>query len=249
MDKVKKLLRIGVSALRKRALWSQKPLLLHYEEVRDGFLHSSPPPLVLDAGCGGRPYAMPQGKCKAVIGVDREAPDGETAGIDARVIGDLGELPFRPDIFDMIVSLFVVEHLGAPAACFKEFNRVCKPGGVAIIVTPNLWHYANLIVALTPHWLHRWFDKAVLGGIFNPYPTTYRANSPKKLVSEMKKAGFELVEVRLLELDLGLAYLEWLTPAYAIGLMYHRLVNRFRVFSGLRHTILASFRKVAQLSG
>jgi len=81
----------------------------------------------------------------------------------------------------------------------------------------------------------------VLGSGYVPYPTAYRANSPRKLVSVMKNAGFKLIEMRLL--DYGPAYLGWLTPAYAIGLIYHRLVNRFEVFSGLRGTILVSFRR------
>ena len=230
-----------MSALEKRFLWNQKPLLLQYEEVIEDFLHSSPCSVVLDAGCGERSRATLQGKCKVVVGVDREIPHGECTGIDARVVGDLRELPFRSNIFSIIISFMVVEHLGDPAACFGEFHRICKPDGVAVITTPNLWHYATLISALTPHWLHRWFLKVAFGSGYAPYPTAYRANSPRKLVSVMKNAGFKLVEMKLL--DSGPVYLGWLTPAYTIGLIYHRLVNRFEVFSGLRGTILASFRR------
>jgi ubiquinone/menaquinone biosynthesis C-methylase UbiE len=139
----------------------------------------------------------------------------------------------------------VLEHLNDPQACFREFNRVCKEGGLVILATPNLLHYSNLVVRLTPYWFHEWFIKAILCGSGGSHPTTYKANTPKKLTSMMEKAGFEKEDVRLL--DFGPAYLHWLTPAYAIGMIYHRVVNRFNRLSFLRGTIIGVFSKIATI--
>jgi 2-polyprenyl-3-methyl-5-hydroxy-6-metoxy-1,4-benzoquinol methylase len=46
-------------------------------------------------------------------------------------------LELADDSFDTIVSTEVIEHLENPRATFREFYRLLRPGGSAIITTPN----------------------------------------------------------------------------------------------------------------
>ncbi|MGP8104961.1 MAG: class I SAM-dependent methyltransferase [Desulfobaccales bacterium] len=46
-------------------------------------------------------------------------------------------LPFQPGIFDLIISLHMVEHLPQPEKFFAEAARVLCPGGILAIATPN----------------------------------------------------------------------------------------------------------------
>lgn len=237
--RVRELLRLGVPTLSKLC-WKQKSPLIQFSEIAVANL--PPNGLLLDAGCGSEARVSAEGKCKLAVGVDREKPNtSRVPGIDEVVVGHLGVLPFQSNVFDVIVSWMVVEHLENPQACFKELNRVCKDRGLVVLATPNVLHYAVLATKLTPYWFHERFRKMVLESPTSSHPTIYGANSPRKLVSMMQNAGFKRAEVRLI--DPGPAYLSWLAPAYFAGLAYHRLVNRFKWLSVLRATIIGVFRK------
>src|ERR1700737_1106049 len=55
------------------------------------------------------------------------------------VIRGVGErLPFLNDSFDVIVCLWVLEHLKEPLTTLREVHRVLRPGARFIFVTPNL---------------------------------------------------------------------------------------------------------------
>lgn len=46
-------------------------------------------------------------------------------------------LPFLRDVFGVVLSIEVIEHLENPRAHVRELHRVCKPGGLVILSTPN----------------------------------------------------------------------------------------------------------------
>ena len=51
--------------------------------------------------------------------------------------GDIFKLPFADNSIDIIVSSEVVEHLPDPMPAIQEMARVLKPGGYAMVTTPN----------------------------------------------------------------------------------------------------------------
>jgi 2-polyprenyl-3-methyl-5-hydroxy-6-metoxy-1,4-benzoquinol methylase len=53
-------------------------------------------------------------------------------------IMDATALRFNDGFFDAIVSLETIEHLKAYRTMVSEFARVLKPGGTAVISTPNI---------------------------------------------------------------------------------------------------------------
>lgn len=46
-------------------------------------------------------------------------------------------LPFKQDFFDLIISRDLIEHISEQEKFFNELFRILKPGGKAIIMTPN----------------------------------------------------------------------------------------------------------------
>ncbi|MDT0676806.1 class I SAM-dependent methyltransferase [Autumnicola musiva] len=56
-------------------------------------------------------------------------------------LGELPELPFKDDFFDVIHMSHVIEHLQPQEVyeTLKEFNRCCKSGGTIIISAPLMW--------------------------------------------------------------------------------------------------------------
>lgn len=52
-------------------------------------------------------------------------------------VGNLGKLPYKKDLFDVVYSAFVFEHLKNPEKAILEAMRVLKKGGKLLIVAPN----------------------------------------------------------------------------------------------------------------
>ncbi len=54
------------------------------------------------------------------------------------VVGDACKLPFASCSFELCVSSECIEHTAYPVAAIREICRVCKPGGLVVLTTPNL---------------------------------------------------------------------------------------------------------------
>ncbi|HET7388236.1 MAG TPA: methyltransferase domain-containing protein [Nocardioidaceae bacterium] len=104
--------------------------------------HLSPDNSVLDIGCGpgtitiDLAHRTPRG---TVIGLDRSANVIEEArntaeGADvphaAFVVGDVYDLDYDDDTFDVVHAHQVLQHLSDPVAALKEMRRVCRPDGI-----------------------------------------------------------------------------------------------------------------------
>ena len=62
-----------------------------------------------------------------------------TAGLDAAFIQvelDLVHIPFKTDLFEVIICCHVLEHIGDDLAALREVRRVLKPGGIAFLQSP-----------------------------------------------------------------------------------------------------------------
>ncbi len=99
---------------------------------------------VLDVGCGsgGLLAALrdrePVGSVRC-FGADLYLPalgHCGARGIRGAAAGDATALPFRGEAFDLVVSQDVLEHIPDDAAALAEAYRVCKPGGLALLLVP-----------------------------------------------------------------------------------------------------------------
>lgn len=57
--------------------------------------------------------------------------------------GSLTELPFRDASFDLVTAKHTLEHVLSPQKAMQELHRVLKPGGVAMIVVPDVAYRRN----------------------------------------------------------------------------------------------------------
>ncbi|MEM2293824.1 MAG: class I SAM-dependent methyltransferase [Nitrososphaeria archaeon] len=55
-------------------------------------------------------------------------------------------LPFNDSSVDLVLLIEVIEHLIDPDFCLKEIKRILSPGGIAIITTPNLAWWPNILL-------------------------------------------------------------------------------------------------------
>lgn len=98
---------------------------------------------------------------------------------------DATKLPFLAESFDIVVSCETIEHLPDPLSGLSEMARVCRPGGLLYLTTPN---YFNLMG------LYRVYD-SVLGRPqrseeSQPYDTVWNFPEVRRLV---RRAGWEIL--------------------------------------------------------
>ncbi len=153
--------------------------------------------IVLDAGCGSRGILYEfKGDCKKIIGVDRDRELlWRNKFVDEKIEADLASIPLESESIDIVVAEFVLEHLKKPKDVFKEINRILKPGGVFIFLTPNVLNPIMGTSKFLPHFLHKFFLTKVLKKKIKAHQTFYKTNSYTNLVKGFNGAGFEGVEI------------------------------------------------------
>ena len=114
-------------------------------------------------------------------------------GIRCDPINADGSLPYRDGAFDVACSLEVIEHIKDQFAFTRELYRVVRPGGVAIVSTPNVLNLNSRV-----RYLHSGFtvlfdpllissdDPRHTAGHINPVPYYY-------LAYQLRRAGFRSV--------------------------------------------------------
>ncbi|HQQ96908.1 MAG TPA: class I SAM-dependent methyltransferase [Cyclobacteriaceae bacterium] len=89
------------------------------------------------------------------------------------VSGHLPPLPYPNNSFDAIVTFQVIEHIQDDILFLQEIHRVLRPGGVALITTPNRplslsrnpWHIREYTADELNRLARRIFDQVEMRGI------------------------------------------------------------------------------------
>lgn len=113
---------------------------------------------VLDAGCGaGMALRLARDLGADVSGIDASKPLLDVARArlpDAALAhGDLEELPYQDDAFDVVTGFNSFQFAANPIAALKEAQRVTKPDGRVFVMTwgdPAGMEAAALVAALKP---------------------------------------------------------------------------------------------------
>jgi ubiquinone/menaquinone biosynthesis C-methylase UbiE len=106
-------------------------------------LHPSLKPNILDVGCGkGNQLVGFARRGFMCTGIDRRAecltePDKYASRIKLKVCDLEQEIPLLGGSFDIVFSKSVIEHIQNADHVLKEIYRVLKPGGIAILMTPD----------------------------------------------------------------------------------------------------------------
>ncbi len=117
---------------------SDRPALGFYFRVWKKFCQIGP---VLEFGCGVGHLARRLSSRSTTFGFEINPYAIEKLSINAPSVKVVGGLDYLPDsILDSIVSLHVLEHIGDEEliAIGKQFSRILKPQGRALVVVPDL---------------------------------------------------------------------------------------------------------------
>lgn len=191
-----------------------------FETLTRGYI--TPEARALDLGCGrgGVMELFWQG-VRLAVGVDPDyASLAERRARLPAVCGQGEALPLAPEKFDLVIGLWVLEHLSQPERVAREIGRVLRPGGHFIFLTPNARH--PLIWANRLSWAMPAVQRLLIPRLYgraeaDTFRTYYRANTLAQLGRLAGAGGFEVVSLRAISDPTYLAFDE-LSFRVSIGL-------------------------------
>ena len=183
-----------------------------------------------------------KGRAKTLIGIDLvdfEVTDSELLLVNADVC-NMSAL--RSSSVDLSYSRSVMEHVKNVRAAYSEINRVLKPGGKYIFLTPNAWDYASIISYLVPNRFHARIANMTEGRQEKEvFPTFYRSNTFMKISKMAERSNF--VMERFEYLGQYPCYFTFSRPLFYIGSIYEKFLERHRGLHFLRGWILCILSK------
>jgi 2-polyprenyl-6-hydroxyphenyl methylase/3-demethylubiquinone-9 3-methyltransferase len=122
----------------------------------------------------------------------------------------------HPGRYDVILSIFVLEHVACPPAFAAACAAMLRPGGSWFALTLNVQHYFGATAWATNR---LGVQRAVLHSLKGAeaehdhrFPTLYRFNSPRTVLRVCRDAGFDPVELRMYDAPDRYA---WYLPEWA----------------------------------
>ena len=120
-------------------------------------------------------------------------------------------LPFPAESFDVVIALWVLEHLSQPERVLAEVRRVLAPGGHFLFLTPNARH--PLILANRLNWAFPAVQRLLIPRLYgraeaDTFRVHYHANTPERLRALAAEQGFECVQLRAIKDPTYLAFNE-----------------------------------------
>lgn len=93
--------------------------------------------LLLDVGCGSKPYKF-LFKVQSYVGLDIDTEPVRLRGVaDNYYDGEL--FPYSDSSFDSLLCSQVLEHVFNPDVFLSEINRVLRLGGRVLLTVPFVW--------------------------------------------------------------------------------------------------------------
>ncbi len=122
-----------------------------YRAVREVVSTRGGSGVLADVGCGrGALWTQLKSLCAECIGFDALRYDGLPDDIEFRAVDlDRAPLPIGPASVDVAVAVETIEHLENPRAFVRELTRITRPGGLAVITTPNQRSLLSLLTLIT----------------------------------------------------------------------------------------------------
>jgi SAM-dependent methyltransferase len=188
--------------------------------------HVGPEARVLDLGCGrGGVMELFWQDVKRAVGLDPDhlslvehrtdtgaAPElsGRRGRRGMPLVCGFGEaLPFSAASFDLVIGMWVLEHLARPERVFGEIGRVLTPGGHFIFLTPNAHH--PLIMFNRFSWAFPAVQRLFIPRLYgraqaDTFRVHYAANTLARLRALATAHGFRVAALRALSDPTYLAF-------------------------------------------
>jgi SAM-dependent methyltransferase len=155
---------------------------------------------VLDVGCGrGGAIELVWRDAGLAVGVDPDYASLSEHRAGMPLVCGYGEaLPFSPATFDLVIAVWLFEHVEHPSSLFAEVRRVLRAGGHFLFLTPNARHpliWANRVSHLAPAFQRRAVRRLYARQEADTFHAHYRANTVARLRALAAAAGMRVVSL------------------------------------------------------
>jgi SAM-dependent methyltransferase len=137
----------------------------------------------------------------------------------------LGEaLPFPAEAFDLVIGLWVLEHLAQPERVLSKIRRVLAPGGRFIFLTPNALHplvRANRLSQMLPAIQRLLIPRLYARAEADTFRVRYRANTPRRLFTLAAAHGFRVASLRAIPDPTYLAFNDFF---FRVSVLFERML-------------------------
>ena len=163
----------------------------------------TPESRVMDLGCGrGGVVELFWQDVRLAAGLDPDVPSLEEHRAHGMPVirGRGEELPFTGESFDLVVCLWVLEHLRSPEDVLREVRRVLRPGGHFVFLTPNLQNpllALNRLGRAVPRLQRRLVPRLYGRDEADTFPVQYRANTARAIRRLADRSGLHVAELRV----------------------------------------------------
>lgn len=211
-----------------------------YREKLESLLKSDT--VLVDAACGKwSTFHKDTYQIKHSVGMDLSSDSlSQNNHFDKNVIGDLEDIPFEDESFDLIISRWAFEHLENPGKVLGEFSRVLKKDGRVLLLTPNIKSPASLVSKITPLSFHRYYRKKLFNtDKIDAHRTYYRLNSKNRLDKGFNKVG--IVDEDFIYVGNPFFFYFW-KPLFRIAIAFEKTTDA-KSLRFLKSYIVATYRK------
>ncbi len=213
---------------------------VYFKKLLDRYI--TPGCALLDVGCGrqsfgGEYYA----RAKTKVGIDLEADvTKKHSALDTLVCASIEKIPFPDNTFDVVIAQWVFEHVATPPQAVAEIQRVLKPGGVFIFMTPNAYSPFVIATRFFPIRLKKFLRKRFLSiSALDTFPTHYRLNTISTLHRLFRRAHMQPRELYLVDC---FTYFKFNKTLVWVALFGARLMRILHLHQ-LRHHIVGAYQK------
>jgi 2-polyprenyl-3-methyl-5-hydroxy-6-metoxy-1,4-benzoquinol methylase len=149
---------------------------------------------LVDLGCGqGTLASTLQGQYDAYVGCDvvryAQLPTAPNLTF-ARFSLDAVPWPLQEQVADVVTAVEVIEHVENPRAFAREVHRILKPGGLAILTTPNQLSLLSKLTLVLKNQFNAFQERPGL------YPAHITALLEQDLLRIVREVGFKDAHIR-----------------------------------------------------
>jgi ubiquinone/menaquinone biosynthesis C-methylase UbiE len=174
---------------------------------------------VLDLGCGrGGVMELLWRDVRSAVGADPDLASLREHRAGLPLVCANGEaLPLAAECFEVVIALWVLEHLAQPQVVLQNIRRVLAPGGHLLFLTPNANH--PLLMANRFSWAFPAIQKLLVPRLYgrseaDTFRVRYQANTLARLRQLATASGFTVATQRAISDPTYLAFNE---PGYRLS--------------------------------